>query len=239
MAHVTRREAAREATRREILDAARKLLASGGPPSVTLRAVAGEVGMTAPGIYRYFPSHEKLLLALTDEIAGELADAVEAAGDRHGDDTAAALLEAARGFRTWCLGHLREFQLMFGLEPAPPGDTPAPHTDTENVRRSCRYFFQLFVRLHAERGFPVQPDEALHPELREQLRDWHDRLGGDVPADIPLGLVKLFAEAWVRLFGIIALEVFGHLRFLLTDVDVLFETLLMEYRDLLAPPSSA
>lgn len=236
MAQVTRREAVREATRREILDAARKLLASGGPPSVTLRAVAGEVGMTAPGLYRYFPSHEKLLLALTDTVVGELADAIEGAAAAHPDDTATGLIEAARTFRTWCLGHKREFQLAFGLEPAPPGNTPAPHADTENVRRMCRFFVLMFVKLHGERGFPVPPDETLPPELREQLRAWHDQLGGEVPEDIPLGLVKLFAEAWVRLFGIVALEIFGHLRFLLTDVDALFEALLSEYRDVLAPP---
>lgn len=236
MAHVTRREAVREATRREILDAARKLLASGGPPSVTLRAVAGEVRMTAPGIYRYFPSHEKLLLALTDEIVGELADAVEAAG-AGATDTATGLLTAVREFRTWCTGHPREFQLAFGLEPAPPGDAPAPHTDTENVRRMCRNFFLIFVHLYDERHFPVPPDDAVSEELRAQLRDWRDELDVDPRMEIPLGLVKVFAEAWVRLFGIIALEIYGHLRFLLTDVEALFETMLAEYRDLLTTPA--
>lgn len=233
MARVTRREAVRQATRQDILDAARKLLASGGPASVSLRAVAGEIGMTAPGIYRYFPSHEKLLLELTDTVVGELADAVEAAADRHSDDAAVALLEAARTFRTWCLDHKREFQLAFGLEPAPPGDAPAPHTDNENVRRMCRFFFTLFARLHAERGFPVPSHDELPPALCRQLHAWHDRLGDDAPADVPLGLVKLFAEAWVRLYGIVAMEVFGHLRFLLADVDALFETLLTEYAEML------
>jgi AcrR family transcriptional regulator len=234
---VTRREAVREATRRDILDAARKLLASGGPSSVTLRAVAGEIGMTAPGLYRYFPRHEALLLALTDEIVGELADAVEATAAAQEGDAGAALLESARTFRSWCLDHKREFQLAFGLEPAPSGTAPAPHCDTENVRRMCRFFFTLYVRLYAERGFPVPPPEALHPELCRQLHAWHSQLGGDVPADVPLGLVKVFAEAWVRLYGIVAMEVFGHLRFLLTDVDALFETMLAEYADLLGGPS--
>lgn len=237
MARVTRREAVRQATRQDILDAARKLLGSGGPASVTLRAVAGEIGMTAPGLYRYFPSHEKLLLELTDTVVGELADAIEATAADHADDNAVALLEAARTFRTWCLGHKREFQLAFGLEPAPPGAAPAPHTDNENVRRMCRFFFMLFVRLHAERGFPVPADEALHPDLREQLRAWHDQLGGDVPADVPLGLVAVFADAWVRLYGVVAMEVFGHLRFLLADVDALFETMLAEYAEVLTRPA--
>ena len=101
----------------------------------------------------------------------------------------------------------------------------------------CRSFFLLFVRLHAERGFPVPADDALPPALREQLGDWHERIGYDVPEDVPLGLVKVFAEAWVRLYGIIAMEVFGHLRFLLADVDALFEALLAEYAAVLAPPS--
>ena len=54
------RERLRAATIQEIKATARRLLVTQGPHSVTLRAIAREMGMTAPGLYRYFPSHEDL-----------------------------------------------------------------------------------------------------------------------------------------------------------------------------------
>lgn len=62
--------------------------------------------------------------------------------------------------------------------------------------------------------------------MRDQMRAFLDQT--DHP-DVPLGLVKLFLEAWSRLYGLVALEIYGHLRFVLTDVDALFESMLGDY----------
>lgn len=223
---VTRREAVRQATRQEIVDAARRLLAGGGPPNVSLRAVAGEVGMTAPGIYRYFPSHDDLLIELTDLVAGELVDALEAAAaSQPADDPALQLLAASRAFRAWCIGHPREFQLAFGLAPAPPGGDPLPHCDVDNVRRLCSFFFSLFVAIWRQQQFPVDSAEHIDPALVTQMQRFLDI----AEYDVPVGLVKVYADGWVRLYGMVALELYGHLRFVLTDAEAFFETMLAEY----------
>ena len=57
----SRRDRLRAATSEEIIQTARRLLVQSGPEAVTLRAIAREMGMTAPGLYRYFDSHEELL----------------------------------------------------------------------------------------------------------------------------------------------------------------------------------
>src|SRR5690606_8099622 len=160
----------------------RTLLAGGGPGSVSLRAVATEIGMSAPGIYRYFPSHEDLILALTDEIVGELVDAVRTGADTAAaDDPAPRLLGATRAFRSWCIGRRQQFQLAFGLGPAPPGDALPPHGATDTVRALCDTFFVLFVELWRDRRFPVEPEESISPALAEQLRAFVDERGDDVP----------------------------------------------------------
>jgi len=56
----SRRDRLRAATMEEIIQTARRLLVSSGPEAMTLRAIAREMGMTAPGLYRYFDSHEEL-----------------------------------------------------------------------------------------------------------------------------------------------------------------------------------
>ena len=59
----TRRERLREQTLDEIKAAARAQLVANGPSGIQLRAVARDVGLTAPALYRYFPSLEDLVEA--------------------------------------------------------------------------------------------------------------------------------------------------------------------------------
>ena len=53
---LSRRDRMRVATTEEIKQTARRILVSEGPDAVSLRAIAREMGMTAPALYRYFGS---------------------------------------------------------------------------------------------------------------------------------------------------------------------------------------
>src|SRR5258705_7881123 len=77
----TRRERLRTATVAEIKDHGRRLLTNGGPTAISLRAIARDMGMTAPAIYRYFPSLEALVHELTEDLYDELRENIEAARD--------------------------------------------------------------------------------------------------------------------------------------------------------------
>src|SRR4249920_1389354 len=77
----TRRQRVRAATTAEILGSARELLVAGGTESVTLRGIASSLGMTAPALYRYFASRERLLGALIDDLYTELAQQLQQARD--------------------------------------------------------------------------------------------------------------------------------------------------------------
>ena len=86
----TRRERLRTATVAEIKDLARRLLVTGGPTAISLRAIAREMGMTAPAIYRYFPSLDALVVELTEDLYDELRESIEAARDGCPADGSAA-----------------------------------------------------------------------------------------------------------------------------------------------------
>ena len=79
----SRRDRLRAATIEEIIQTARQLLVKNGPEAVSLRAIAREMGMTAPGLYRYFGSHEELVRHVCASIFTELGEdihrAIEAA----------------------------------------------------------------------------------------------------------------------------------------------------------------
>ncbi len=84
----SRRDRVRAATTQEIIQTARRLLVQHGPDAVSLRAIAREMGMTAPALYRYFSSHEELLRHVVADIFTELASHVRAAVDAAVDNTA-------------------------------------------------------------------------------------------------------------------------------------------------------
>src|SRR5215475_678286 len=109
----SRRDRVRAATTQEIIDTARKLVVEHGPADVSLRAIAREMGMTAPALYRYFGSHEELLRHVVGSIFMDLADhvrvAINSAAELAGPDLDPSeimeikLIAGTRAFRDWAL----------------------------------------------------------------------------------------------------------------------------------------
>ena len=199
-----------------------------GPEAVSLRAIAREMGMTAPGLYRYFGSHEELRQARVRQHlhrAGrghppghQAADAGAARPDRKTENLTIKMVAACREFRRWALDHKAEFALLFGV-PLPGLDDGRYDTADECALAFAGTFFTLFLELWAAVPFPVPAAEEIDPGLRDQLMRYRDALG----ADIPVGAVLTFLRCWTVLYGAVAMEVFGHMRFALEDAAPMFE----------------
>lgn len=224
----TRRERLRAATLAEIKEAARGALVREGPTAISLRAIAREMGMTAPALYRYFGSREDLVDALVEDLFTELSAEVAAARDAEApDDLAGRLVGASRAFRSWAVAHPAEFGLIFGspvLEPA-----PLPEDEDSAGRQFAEIFLALFVELWTRRPFLVPEPTELDPVLLRQVEAFAERAGGGLPA----GAVLAFLTCWARLYGLVAMEVFGHLRFCLDDAQPMFERTLRELGEML------
>ena len=89
---LNRRDRVRAATTTEIKQTARRILVSEGPDAVSLRAIAREMGMTAPALYRYFGSHEELIKHVIADIFTELTADLQAESERDTPPTAPAEL---------------------------------------------------------------------------------------------------------------------------------------------------
>ena len=214
-----RRERLRQATVEEIKAIARAQMAAEGAASVTLRAIARELGVTASALYRYFGSREELVTALVSDAYNALADAMEAAlaavpANRH-----MARMRAAFGaFRAWGLEHPTEYALIFG-SPIPGYVAP------EETRPAGRRYTDLLVRLLAEAHTagaldPERIDLRVPARLRRQVEAFRQRLGG---SDLPAPVLAFGLSAWVRVHGLVTLEVFGHLAPAIGDGSALFE----------------
>ena len=130
----SRRDRLRAATTEEIIQTARQLLVASGPEAMSL-GIAREMGMTAPGLYRYFDSHEALhrhvCAAIFTELGQDIRQAIDAAAGPAGTPGDAApeeiraeeitakltakMVAACREFRRWALNHTAEFALVFGV----------------------------------------------------------------------------------------------------------------------------
>src|ERR1700709_2516951 len=96
----SRRGRARADTVRESKQPARGVLVAQGADGLALRAVAREMGMTAPGLYRYFASREDLVEHVVGDLYDALCGELETPRDAARPATAAVqLLAASRAFR--------------------------------------------------------------------------------------------------------------------------------------------
>lgn len=232
---LSRRDRVRAATVQEIKQTARRLLVEQGPDAATLRAIAREMGMTAPGLYRYFGSHEELVKHVIADILSELADDLNAAiaaagataaGEGQLPHMTAKMVAACRQFRAWALGHKGEYSLLFGTPL--PGIEGRDEIIDECARKFAAVFFTLFFELWQRNPFPVPAADEIDPGLREQLERYRDRIGGPSEAELPAGTMLTFLRCWARLYGAVTLEAFDHLRFALDDASPMFEYTLSE-----------
>jgi AcrR family transcriptional regulator len=218
----SRRERLRAATLSEIKGVARRLLVDEGPSGISLRAIAREMGMTAPALYRYYPNLEELVGGLCADLYDETSTALERARDAcPPDDPGARLYAVCREFRRWSVAHPAEFGLMFG-SPL-PGLASGEHDKSSDPDaaglRFAGVFLGLFVDIWRRAPFEVPAPDEIPPDLRRQLDEYISAIG----VRLPPGAAQLFLSCWIRLYGLVAMEVFGHLHFALRDVEPMFE----------------
>ena len=222
---VSRRDRLRADTVREIKETARRVLVDQGVDGLALRAVAREMGMSAPALYRYFDSREDLVENVIADLYDELVDVLETARDEARPATAPIqLLACSRAFRRWATTHHAEFGLLFGSagDGVVPAHGSAGHTDSPAELAAKRFgtvFAVLVAQIYAERRFPIPSDDEIEPALQEQLREWCAKF----PVPLPLGVMQVFLSCWIRLYGLVCMEIFGHLKFALDDAEPMFE----------------
>ncbi|GLF93012.1 TetR/AcrR family transcriptional regulator [Streptomyces yaizuensis] len=239
----SRRERLRQSTLEEIVEVGRALLREGR--EVTLRAVATEMGFTAPALYRYVGNVAALNGLLSNNIFAEIVREMAATAEPYGDDDPAAqMVAAATAFRCWALDHIDEFQLVFHTnslsgehvarskagKPLHPLAPPPQEGAADGVQKFADFFGRIFIGVSQQYPFPV-PSRA---ELDDDFVAVHSP-GGSGKPDLArllgadgLGLIWLFELAWAQLYGIVTLEVFGHIRPQLVRSGALFTAVMHE-----------
>lgn len=214
----TRRDRLRNATLAEIKDGARRLLVTGGIDAVSLRAIARDMGMTAPAIYRYFPSLEALVVALAGDLYDEVTGRLETARDGAGDDPVDQVAAMCRAFRSWSVEHPAEFGLIFGARV--PGLDAFVDDCVRPDHPGARFgtvFLQPLLDLWHRAPFATPPTAVLREHLGGRLEPLRLSHG-----EVPIEVAWILLAGWTRLWGLVAMEVFRQLDWAITEPEHLF-----------------
>ncbi|GAC1318641.1 MAG: TetR/AcrR family transcriptional regulator [Chloroflexota bacterium] len=129
-----RQQRVHEATRRIILDAARRIARHDGMSAITIRGIADRIDYAPAAIYRYFPDKQAILDALAAGDHEALALELQATGDIF--DPIERIRRLVRAYVEFGLQNLDRYREMFsplgdsgidGSRVAPADIMPAPH----------------------------------------------------------------------------------------------------------------
>ncbi|MGW6915316.1 TetR/AcrR family transcriptional regulator [Kitasatospora sp. NPDC054939] len=214
----TPRERYRTQVRAEIVDQAWKQIAAAGASALSLNAIAKQMGMSGPALYRYFASRDDLITELVRQAYRSLADTLRTAATAGAD--LADLAGLAGALRDWALADPQRYFLIYGT-PVPnyraPEDTAALSDEIMTVLLDAC----TALAAPAEHATPFGAHLADH-------RDW----AAGHPA--PPQALHHFLTVWTRLHGVLSLELAGHFAAMGFDPARLYAA---ELDDLLAPRS--
>lgn len=212
------RKKRRQVTSDEIVDHACALVADG--EDLSLRGVAGRMGVTAPALYRYVSSHRELHDLVAFEIDRRATASFRAAAEAYpSDDPGARIVAASVAFRRWALTHPREFALVFANPVAEPG---AARAEEFTVVCSSDYLTGLVRAVWERYDFPLPSLDEMDPSVTASILNPQVSIDDEGIAEEHRGLLWVYVQAWVALYGIVTLEVFGHLDPRLTESGALF-----------------
>lgn len=244
----SRRERQRQELLAEIGEATRTIVVEEGAAAVTMAAVAERVGVTAPALYRYVDGRTGLLELGCVTIARRLVRHLDSVREAIDDDPLELVLGLFRELRRWALTHRAEFALVFAHpatayeRAANPGRPLERTTNASSADLAAAVELEVewlleeaLLRLWQERPFPVPPEDQVPAELRDSVQEFVARVseragtaGLSIPP-APTGAAAVLLGFWVRVYGMISMEVFGHLSYVVPDAGPLFEFMLEEF----------
>ena len=187
----TPRQRYRAQVQEEIKQHAWEQIATAGASALSLNAIAKQMGMSGPALYRYFANRDELITALIRDAYQSLADTIRASAAAGAD-----LRGLAQTLRAWALADPQRYLLLYGT-PVPGYQAP------EDTTRLANDVMAVLLDASGAEGLPALPPSPLPAHLVEHSA-WAGAHSGE-----PLTLHRAIV-LWTRLHGVLSLELAGH-----------------------------
>lgn len=203
-----------------IKESAWKQISEIGAPTLSLRAIARELQITAPAIYNYFPRRDDLVTALVIETYTSFGDSQLDARDQvSSSDPAGRLKAIGRAYRTWAIQNPQRYQLIFGT-PIPGYSAPAELTMPSAVR-SLSAIVSVLQQLKQGNKLRMDDFPGITPGFEPAFEVWKK-----IGSDIDINSISIGILFWTQVHGLVSLEIAGNLPPYGPGGDALFEYLL-------------
>lgn len=204
----TPRERYRAQVRTEIKEHAWQQIATAGASALSLNAIAKQMGVSGPALYRYFAGRDELITELIRDAYRSLADTLAEAAAEGAD-----LSGLAHVLRGWALADPHRYFLLYG--------TPVPgyHAPDDTTAISSEIMATLLTACAALVPEAQAAQEATEAPFAAHLGK-HRAWAGDHPA--PPAALHLAMSFWTRMHGVLSLELAGHFTGMGFDPDRLF-----------------
>ncbi|WP_037615752.1 TetR/AcrR family transcriptional regulator [Streptomyces aureus] len=211
------RDRFRAQVRQEVKAAALRQLAEGGPEALSLNAIAKQLGMTGPALYRYFANRDSLLTDLVVDAYGDLTSALTRAAADGPADPAGRLTGLVHAYRAWALAEPHRYRLLFRA-PLQGYDAQAAGL-VEAAQPAMNVLLEAVGALaEPETGPETEPGGPA--ETAAPFQRWKERHGIEEVSEAVAARSTLL---WARLHGLVALEIEGNFRSMGIDPSPLYE----------------
>lgn len=201
----------REQVRDEIKAHAWTQVATTGASALSLNAIAKQMGISGPALYRYFRSRDELITELVLDAYRDLLDTCRAAV-KPDDAPEVRLAAMASALRRWALDAPHRYLLIYGTPV--PGYAGPPEATT-----IAAALMTILLDAFAEIDAATRPVRETAAILEDHLAA-HRRWAADHPAPPPA--LRRALRFWTRLHGVVSLEVAGHFTGMNFDPGLLY-----------------
>lgn len=208
---LSRRQRQRQATIEEIKSIAQQQIAENGASNLSLGAIAREMGMTPPALYRYFENRNGLLTALMIDAYDAMGQALEnALIDKTGCEHTEQFLGLLDAYRQWAQAQPEAYALMVITSTETTQMSEEQHQKFEQaVLRSMGTMVQVLNAAYADNRLIIPAAYSAPPPSTQQALLWMRVVLQD--ETIPLGILALALTTWLRVDGLVWQELHGHL----------------------------
>jgi AcrR family transcriptional regulator len=189
----------RRQVRDDVKEVALRQLQVGGAQAVSVNAIAKELGVSGPALYRYFSSRDELLAELITDAYHDLAQAMGDAVESREVAPSTRLLALSQAYRAWAVAQPHRYRLLFRA-PVPGYD---PYTE-QLVAAAHR---SMEVLLALMKDLPATNRASRHGELGAQFDSW---VRARELEGVDASLARRAVSLWARMHGLVSLEIDGN-----------------------------
>ncbi len=184
-----------------IKETAWKQIAEFGAPTLSLRAIARELGITAPAIYNYFARRDDLVTALIIDAYTSFGDSQIAARDAvPADDLIGRMTAIGVAYRQWALTHPQRYLLIFGT-PIPAYEAPI-ETILPAGARSMSALISVVEAFRVAGKLLADQFPQVKEEYKASFEIWRSHTGTMDMLSLSVAML-----IWARVHGIVSLEI--------------------------------